>query len=118
MQPFTVKIFSGNFCRQSELDRCNPIENYTLRMIARQGCNYDDPYTPDCVAREESRALQICHLSRIQIYICFIFSDPKYISTSPTMANPSNGNSSPSVALSIPPTDPNTTNSPTMNLII
>jgi hypothetical protein len=34
------------------------------------------------------------------------------------MANPNSGNNSASVALSIPPTDPNTTNKPTINLII
>jgi hypothetical protein len=41
MQPFTAKIFSGNFLVQSDFEHCNPIENYTLRMIARQGIMID-----------------------------------------------------------------------------
>jgi hypothetical protein len=36
VQPFTAKFFSGNFLQQSDFDRCNPIQNYTLSNAARQ----------------------------------------------------------------------------------
>ena len=51
-------------------------------------------------------------------YNLFILSEPKYISKQPNRANANNGSNCSSVALSIPPAAPNTTNSPTMNLII
>jgi hypothetical protein len=49
-------LLALNFSRGIFADNLNSIDatlyryDYTLRMIARQGCNYDDPYTPDCVA--------------------------------------------------------------------
>ena len=49
MQPFSVKIFSGNFLQETDFEHCNPIENYTLSNLARQVCNNDvGLYPPLC----------------------------------------------------------------------
>jgi hypothetical protein len=46
MQPFTVKIFSGNFLVQSDFQHCNPIQNYTLNNLARQEIMIDVGVNP------------------------------------------------------------------------
>jgi hypothetical protein len=51
-------------------------------------------------------------------YLSCMFRVPAYISTSPAMVIPSSISKSSSPAVSIPPTHPNTINSPTINLII
>ena len=47
MQPFTVKIFSGIFCEKWNPNNATLYRyDYTLRMIARQGCDYAGGLNP------------------------------------------------------------------------
>jgi len=91
--------------------------DYTLSNPARQEIIMMCPYTLRIAHEVGVPVLYFMSPNPYTDYSCFIFSDPKYISASPTPAMPISTNSEFSGS-SMPPTAPNTITSPTMNLII